>query len=347
MEICLLRGGAHVPFVYRLLRPSGTETTSTHPHFSPTGKVVRLVFRKSPRPRCISEEVLSMVDNTFQFGHSPTEKLRLHSPLLRPIPVRLDQACPPLGGAPVDRFHSFHWRFGDKTPRLSELESVRFIQCNLKFILQYLQFPNVNSFDVQSHGINSDGEPDLPSSGDVGYFAPLQALPIPVLDKHIVAAVMVHMVNYFTDSIYFKLFLQCGASRTFGFTGAFRKEGDWEAYFNSSVNEILRRTRLGTTVGLSASHHVPLSPIDSPLCQSLLSWLDLPLLRLPQVALLRTDSSLTQNMIIRLADLEHRIPPNLKCYSSDVKTQPTFVDLAAPETLARLRSRFTNGSPFA
>ena len=156
------------------------------------------------------------------------------------------------------------------------LKPVRLVQCNLKFILQYLQFPNAKSFDVESHGINSDGEPDLPSSKDIDYFAPLQALLIPVLDKHIVAAVMAHMANCFTDSIYFKLFLQCGASRTFGFTGAFRKEGDWEAYFNSSVNEILRRTRLGTTVCLSASHHVPLSSIDSPLCQSLLSSLDLP-----------------------------------------------------------------------
>ena len=52
-------------------------------------------------------------------------------------------------------------------------------------------------------------------------------------------------------------------------------------------------------------------------------------------------------MIIRLVDLEHRILPNPKCYSFDVETRPTFVDLAAPETLACLRSRFTNGSPFA
>jgi len=236
---------------------------------------------------------------------------------------------------------------GSETRRLicANLKSILFIQCNLKFLLQHLQFPNANSFDVESYGINSDGGPDLPHSRDIGYFAPLKALPIPVLYKRVVTAVTVHMVNCFTDNVYFKLILRCGVGWKFGFTGIFRKEGDWEAYFKSSVNEILRHTHLGATVGLSAFHHLPLSPVDLPPCQPAMS-LNLPLFRLPQVALLRTDSSLARDVITQLANLEYMALPNLKCYSFDVETQPTSVDLA-PETMACLRSRFNNGSPFA
>ena len=97
---------------------------------------------------------------------------------------------------------------------------------------------------------------------------------------------------------------------------------------------------------LLAFHEIPLSPINLPPRQSPMS-LDLPLLRLPQVTVLRTDYSLIRNVILRLTDREDVILPNLKCYSFDIKIQPTSSDLAAPETLTCLRSRFKNGSPFA
>jgi len=238
---------------------------------------------------------------------------------------------------------------GSRTKPLTHtsLKSIHFAQCNLKFVLQHLQFPNATTLRVESYGIGLDGELNLPPPKDTSYFTPLQALPIPVLDQHVVTGVTIHMQDWFTDDIYFKISLRCRASRSIDFTATFRKVDGWEVYFQSSVDEMLRRVRLGARVNLSIFHYFPLSPISPPTCELPLFSPDLPLLRLPQVALLRTDHSLVQNVIQCLADLDHRLLPNLKCYSFDVGTQPASVDLAAPETLACLRSRFNDGIPFA
>lgn len=232
----------------------------------------------------------------------------------------------------------------------AKLKSVHFIQCNLKFILQHLRCPNANSLHVESYGVDLAGEQDLPPSGDVDFFLPLQACSIPIIEQQLSTKISVHMQDLFTNNVYLKLGLECGASRAVDFRVAFRKEGQWEAYFKSSINGILQRIRLGARVDLSIFHHLPLSPIELPSscpCVTMSSLADSPLLRLPQVALLRTDHSLFQDMVVRLADPEHMILPNLKCYSFDVEMLPTSADLAAPETVTCLRSRFKNGAPLA
>jgi len=238
---------------------------------------------------------------------------------------------------------------GSRTKPLTHanLKSIHFIQCNLKFILQQLEFPDATTLQVESYGTGLDGEPNPPPSRDIGYFMPLQARPIPVLNKHVVTGVTIHMQDWFTDNIYFKINLKCGVNRSVDLTTTFRKVDGWEAYFQSTIDEMLRRIRLDARVNLSIFHYFPLSPISPPTCQLPLFSPDLPLLRLPQVALLRTDHSLVRNVINCLADLDHRHLPNLKCYSFDVETQPTSVDLAAPEILACLQSRFSIGTPFA
>lgn len=229
----------------------------------------------------------------------------------------------------------------------ASLKSAHFIQCNLKFILQHFRFPNAASLRVESYGINLDGEPALPPSKDIGHFAPLRAWPIPVLEQHSVTGITIHMQDCFISNVYFTLELKCGAGRTINFTTTLRKDDDWGVYFESSINEILRRIRLGTRISLSTFRYLPLSPAAAPPGRLTLSSLDPPLLLLPQVAVLRTDYSLVRSTILRLADLDHAILPNLKCYLFDVRRQPTETDLAAPETIACLRSRFNNGLPLA
>jgi hypothetical protein len=229
----------------------------------------------------------------------------------------------------------------------TNLKSIHFIQCNVKFILQRLQFPNATSVHVESHGIGSDGEPDLPPSNGIGYFTPLESSPIPILDQQIVTGVTIHMQDWLADNICFKLDLRCGGGQMIDFRVMFQKVDGWEDYFQSSIKEILHRIRFGARVNLSTFHYLPLSPINPPPCQALLSSLDMSLLRLPQVAILRTDYSLVRSVILHLADLEDIILPSLKCYSFDIETQPASVGLAAPGALACLRSRFNNGSPFA
>ena len=227
----------------------------------------------------------------------------------------------------------------------ASIKSIHFIQCNLKFILQHLQFPNATNLRVESYGIGLDGEPAPPLSS-IGYFAPLQAWPIPVLEQHSVTGVTIHIQDCFANNIYFTLELKCGEGQAVHFTTTFRKD-DWKTYLQASINEILQRTRLSAKISLSTFHCLPLSPDNTPPGQPPLSSLDPPLVRLPQVVVLRTDYSLVRSTILRLADLDHRILPNLKCYSFDTETQPTHADLAAPETMTCLRSRFDDGSPLA
>ena len=232
----------------------------------------------------------------------------------------------------------------------ANLKSTHFIQCNLKLILQYLSFPNATSFHVESYGINSAAEMDLPPSGDIGYLSPLRACSIPILERRFITGVTVHVDEFFADKIYFKLHLECGASGTATFTVVFRKEGHWEAYIWSSINEVLQLIRLGARIALSIFRYLPLIPtnlLSLHQHQTPPSSIDSPLFRLPQVAVLRTDYSLVRSVIHRLADPEHRILPNLKCYSFDIETLPMSVDTAIPETATCLRSRFHDGSPFA
>ena len=237
---------------------------------------------------------------------------------------------------------------GSKTKQIAHasLKSIHFVQCNLKFILQHLQFPNATRLRVESYGNGLDGVPTLLLSRDTGYFAPLQT-PIPVLEQHSVTGVTTRVQDCFTNSIYFSLELKCGVGRTVDFKTTFQKGDSSAAYLQSSINEILRHIRFGPTVNLSAFHHPPLSPTNPPPCLPLLSLLDLPLLRLPQVAILRTDYALVRGVVLHLANADQGVLPNLKCYSFATETQPTSMDLTSPEMATCLRSRFSNGSPLA
>lgn len=232
----------------------------------------------------------------------------------------------------------------------TNLKSAHFAQCNLKFILQRLRFPNATSLHVESYGISLVGELDLLASRGIGYFSPLQAYCTPILEQHRVTKVSIHIQDWLAENIYFKLGLECGTSRTICFRLAFQKEGHWEAYIQSSINEVLRSICLGAEVAFSIFHYPPLSPTNLPSlqqCQAPLMSLDSPLFLLPQVMILKTDYSLVRSTILLLADPEHRILPNLKCYSFDIETLPTSVDPVVTETTTCLRSRFNNGSPFA
>jgi len=242
---------------------------------------------------------------------------------------------------------------GSETRRLicANLKSIRLARCNLKFILQHLQFPNANSFDVESYGIGSTGQLDLPHFGDTDYFSPLRACPVPILDQHPLTEVTVHMQDLLVNHTYFRLGLKCGTSRAVDFTIAFRQSDSWEAYFQSSMNEILQRIRLCAAVDLSLFHYLP-SPFGTPsrppsLREAPLSFIDSAFFRLTQVVVLRTDCSLLRDITLRLADSEHVILPNLKCYSFDAETLLTPMDVVVPDTVACLRSRFIAGSPFA
>ena len=227
------------------------------------------------------------------------------------------------------------------------LKSVHFVQCNLKCILQHLQFPNTTRLCVESYESGLDGTPTTPLSQDTGYFAPLQTWPIPVLERHNVTGVTTRVLDCFTNNVYFSLGLKCGVDRTVDFTTSFQKEDGWAAYLQSSINEILRHIRLDPMINLSTFHHLPLSSANPPLCLPPSSFFDLPLLRLPQVAILRTDYSLVQDVVLHLANPNRGVLPNLKCYSFATETQPTSMDLTAPEMATCLRSRFSNGSPLA
>jgi len=213
------------------------------------------------------------------------------------------------------------------------LKYVRLIQCNLQFILQHLLFPNATGLRVESYNIGLAGEPDLPVTEDMGFFSPLQVCSVPILEQHLFTKVTVHMQDLFEDKIYFKLGLGCGKTRTIDFTVTFQKEGPWEARVRSSINGILQRIRLGARIELSLFHHLPLLPFKHPSLyrgDPPLALIDSPLFRLPQVTILRTDYSLLQATILRLADLEHMNLPNLKCYSFDIDTRPASVDFALP-----------------
>ena len=232
----------------------------------------------------------------------------------------------------------------------ANLKSAHFIQCDLKFILRCLRFPNATSFHAESYGINLTGETNPPPSRDIGYFSPLQAYPTPILEQHSVTRVIVHVENWLPNNTYFKLRLECGKSYIVTFTVGFRKEGYWEACIRSSINEMSRHTRLSSMVALSIFHYLSLLTINLLLlqqCQLPPSSIDSPLLWLPQVAVLRTDYSLVRSLMLCLADPENGILPNLKCYLFDIETLPTSVDPTIPETATGLRSRFNNGSPFA
>ena len=99
----------------------------------------------------------------------------------------------------------------------ANLKSIQFIDCDLKFILQHLRFPNTTRLCVEGIGSGLDGKPfPLPSEG-IDYFTPLEALPIPVLDQYIVTEVMVHMQAYLTDNIYLRLSFECGMGRSADF----------------------------------------------------------------------------------------------------------------------------------
>ena len=237
---------------------------------------------------------------------------------------------------------------GFKAKRIphASLKSIRFVQCNLKCILQHLRFPNATHLRVESYGSGLDGALAPPLSQGAGYFAPLEALPIPVLEQHSVTGVTTHMQNS-SANIYFALELKCGAGRTVDFTTTLQKDGDWETYLRSLIDEILRHIRFGPTVNLSISHHPPLSPAHPSPYLPPLSLFDLTFLRLPQVAILRTDYSLVRSVVLHLANPDQGVLPNLKCYSFDTEKQPISMDLMAPEIVACLRSRFSNGSPLA
>jgi hypothetical protein len=230
----------------------------------------------------------------------------------------------------------------------ASLRSIHLIQSNLQFILQNLLFPNATSLRVESYGIDAAGESDLPASRDIGYFSSLRACSVPILE-HRFTKVIVQMQDLFTSSFYLTLGIECEASRTVNFTVAFQKEGPWEAYVQSSINGILQRIRLGARVELSVFHHLPLSPKSPLLCRGEIPFtsIDSPFLQLPQVVTLRTDLPLVRGVMHHLADLEHMILPNLKCYSFDLESLPAFVDPPSPEAVVCLRSRFANGSPFA
>ena len=230
------------------------------------------------------------------------------------------------------------------------LKLICFIQCNLEFLLQHLQFLNANSFVVKLYGISSAGKPDLPPFRDMDYFSPLQAYPIPILEQHPLTNVIAHMEDFPTDKVYFKLCLQCEASCTVDLTVVFRKEVHWEAYFQSSVNEILQRANVSARIDLSVFHHPPLS-LDHPPSPHRhkvpSSLIDTPLLQLPQVFVLRIDYSLVRGIVLHLADPENMVLPNLKCYLFNVEMLPTSVDEIIPETVTCLQFWFMTGSPFA
>lgn len=226
------------------------------------------------------------------------------------------------------------------------MKFVHFVQCNSKFILQNLQLPDVTRFHIESYGIGLDGEPSLPSSREIGHFAPLQSLSIQSLDQHTITGIVVHVQDWFTDNVYFRICLKGRAGWTTDVTVTLRKGENWQVYLRSSVNELLQRVRLSPRISLSAFHHLPLSHIHPPQCAPPLPF-DLPIFRLSQVTVLTTDQSLVRGITLCLGDPECNIFPNLKCYSFDIRTQQTPVDLVAPEMRSCLRVRFSRGLPFA
>ena len=230
----------------------------------------------------------------------------------------------------------------------ANVKLVGFFQCNLEFLFQYLQFPSATAFRVESCGVGPTGQSGLPSSG--GYFLPLEAHPIPILERYFFTKVTAHTQDLLSGDVHLKIGLECKEGLTADFEIALRKEDSWEDYLHSSINGLLQRIRLDPGVDLSISHHVPLCSTNLPLThwrEEPLSSISTPLLRLSQVVVLRTGCSLLRSVMLRLTDLENTILPNLKCYLLDVKTLPTPEYPALYESVTCLRSRFMNGSPFA
>ena len=327
----------------------------------PAPKLLRLIHRRALPERLFSSSFMDLrvldasVKNHFPWPTATLSKL---------VILRLENTHPTrsfcaasvfdligrahqLGELRLTEFLRFSGSYEAKPLAHTNLKSIHFAQCNLKFILQHLQFPNATNLRIESYGSGLDGAPASPLSKDTGYFAPLQTRTIPILGQHSVTGVTIRTQDCFTNGVYFAVGLKCGADRTVNFTNTFRKEDDWAAYLQSSIDEILQLIRLGLWVNLSTFHYPPLSPINPPPCQPPLSLIDIPLLRLPQVVILRTDYSLVRSVVLKLANLNHETLPNLKCYSFDIETQPTPVDISAPEMVSCLRSRFRNGSPLA
>jgi hypothetical protein len=258
-----------------------------------------------------------MVDSdSLQLGRSQVDKSPPNFSLLRHIPLQPDWACSPIGEASVDQFPSVLRQSRDKTPRLYERESVCLVQCNTRFILQLLQLPNASNIHIEAYGIGLAGEsnPEL-SSMALGYFSPLEGCSIPILERHLFSKVAIHVQDLLANNVYFKLGLESEAGRDIDFTVALRKQGCWEDYFRESMmHRILQRIRLSRRVELSIFNYLPLQPIDHPSIHY--PEPPSPSIHSPQVTVLRTDFSLAFSMIVRLADSEDVILPNLKCYSS-------------------------------
>ena len=220
----------------------------------------------------------------------------------------------------------------------TNLKSVHFIQCNLMFILQHLQFPNATALRVESYGINMAGE-DLQPSESVNYFSALRGYSIPILTRNPFAVVTAEAQDLFTNNVYLKLGLQSRESHTVHFTVAFPKEDRSEAYLQSSINGILQHVRLEGRIDLSIVNHISwVRQYHASPC------IDPPLLWSPQVEVLKTGHSLLWGTIPYMGGLENTVLPGTKYYLLNANMLPLPADLVVPETVAP-RSLFATGSP--